>query len=124
MVCEARPDKSGQFGAIADRTDEKGDLTPCRKGDCWEPLIDLETGVILNWQKGQTADIHFKVCDAGEYSLLDADKKVVKKIDGYVPPIMSPEDEGYGDYVIMKVDAEGQIANWKPDFEKFDDEYE
>jgi len=37
---------------------------------------------------------------------------------------MSPEDEGYGDYVIMKVDAEGKIANWKLAFEKFvgDDE--
>jgi hypothetical protein len=28
---------------------------------------------------------------------------------------MCPEGNGYGDYVIMKVDAEGRIANWRPD---------
>ncbi len=39
----------------------------------------------------------------------------VKEVNGYVPSIMCPEGNGYGDYVIMKVDAEGRIANWRPD---------
>lgn len=100
-------------------SDEAGDLVPCRDGDCWAPLIDLKAGVIVNWTQGKTADIHFEVCDAGAYSLLDTEKNLIKTIDGYVPTIMCPEGNGYGDYVIMKVDADGRIANWRPTLEEF-----
>ncbi len=92
--------------------DIDGTLIPCRIGDNWCPLIDLETGVILNWTQGKTADIHYKVCDEGVYELLTAGMHCVKKIEGYVPDIMCPDENGYGDYVIMKVDASGKIANW------------
>ena len=99
--------------------DTDGKLIPLRVGDCWEPLIDLETGIIQNWPPGTAADIHYKVCDAGVYSLLDAGGNVVKKIDGYVPKIMCPGDDGYGDYVIMTVDGAGQIAGWRADLKAF-----
>lgn len=100
-------------------SDESGVGVPCKNGDNWEPLIDLEAGVILNWEKGKTADIYFKVCDCGEYTLLDTDKNEVKKIDGYVPEIMCPEGDGYGDYVCMKIDGEGKIAKWNLSFDEF-----
>ena len=107
--------------------DTDGTLIPCRNGDQWEPLIDLDTGRIVNWKEGVTANVHYKVCDAGMYRLLDADKKVVVQIDGYVPLIMCPEGNGYGDYVIMNIDEKGQIANWTVELEAFeqddDDEY-
>lgn len=99
--------------------DEDGSLIPCRVGSRWCPLIELETGIILNWTPGKTADIHYKVCDDGEYSLLDPDKNIVLQINRYVPGIMSPGDNGYGDYVIMKVDASGKIADWRPTLESF-----
>lgn len=97
---------------------------PCRQDDEWCPVIDLETGVITNWEKGVTAEIHYKVCDCGTYSLHDARGKQVIKIEGYVPEIMYPGGAGYGDYIIMKVNEEGQIENWKVGLNEFEEEQE
>jgi hypothetical protein len=99
--------------------DSYGDLIPLRDGDCWKPTIEIETGIILDWPKGAEASIHYKVCDDGVYRLLDEEKKTVVEIDGYVPDIMSPKENGYGDYVIMDVCTNGKIQNWKPSFDEF-----
>lgn len=104
--------------------DEDGSLIPCREGSMWRPLIDLGTGVIQGWPEGTVAKIHYKVCDAGVYSLLDDSGETVIKIDGYVPAMMSPADSGYGDYVIMNVDATGQIDGWKVDLSPFEQDEE
>lgn len=101
---------------------EAGDNIPCKLGDFWMPIIDIETGIIKNWEQGKTADIHYKVCDEGEYSLMNDRGETIVKIEGYVPDIMCPEENGYGDYIIMKVDENGQIANWKVDFRDFETE--
>ena len=93
--------------------DTEGSLIPCRIGELWMPVIDLETGKIENWKEGTEADIHYKVCDQGTYIIRDETGKVVKKEEGYVPDIMSPAENGYGDYIIMKVNAKGFIENWK-----------
>ena len=101
--------------------DEDGSRIPCRKGDDWCPLIELESGQIEGWPEGTTASLHFKVCDDGDYELLDENRAVVKAIDGYVPDIMCPGGAGYGDYVIMTIGADGVIAGWRvklADFEK------
>lgn len=103
-------------------TDEDGSLIPCRSGDCWCPIIDLATGVIEGWPAGTTASIHYKVCDAGRYTLLDAERNEVKKIDGYVPSLMCPSENGYGDYIIMKIGGGGKIADWKADLSEFTEE--
>ncbi len=100
--------------------DTDGTLIPCREGDDWKPLINLETGKIENWKQGVTASIHYKVCDAGVYSLLDENRNVIKTVDGYVPNILSPKDDGYGDYVIMDVDADGMIQDWRIDLTAFE----
>ena len=101
--------------------DTDGGLIPLREGDCWCPTIELDTGKVKDWPNGVTADIHYKVCDAGEYQLLNADGITVVEKDGYVPNIMSPCGEGYGDYVIMEIDGEGQIQNWDVDLRYFED---
>ena len=44
----------------------------------------------------------------------------MKEIDGYVPSMMCPEGDGYGDYVIMKVAEDGTIANWRVDLSEFE----
>jgi len=95
--------------------DNDGKLIPCRVIDeeDWLPVIEIETGKIINWKQGVTADIHYKVCDDGDYYLLDENDDEVVHLNGYVPKTLCPEENGYGDYIIMKVDAEGQINNWK-----------
>lgn len=102
--------------------DEDGSRIPCRQGDCWMPTIDLKTGQIQGWPEGTEASLHYKVCDAGRYSLLDAEGKEVAAIDGYVPKIMCPGGRGFGDYVIMKIDASGHIADWHPTLDAFEDD--
>jgi hypothetical protein len=99
--------------------DTEGNLIPCREGDDFCPIIDLETGVILNWEQGKTADIHYKVCDDGDYYVLDVNDEVVLHKEGYVIDSLAIEDEGYGDYIIIKVDENGFINNWKFDVSDF-----
>jgi hypothetical protein len=94
-------------------SDEEGTLIPCRVGDYWEPIINLETGKIRNWAQGVTANIHYKVCDDGEYFLKDLDGKTVLSYDGYVPDCLCPKDSGYGDYIIMDISESGQIMDWQ-----------
>lgn len=101
--------------------DENGTLMPFRKGDIWDITIELDSGVIENWPVGTTAKVHYKVCDAGQYSLLDAEKNVVKEIDRYVPNIMCPKDNGYGDYIIMDISETGLIDKWRVCLKVFDD---
>lgn len=100
--------------------DSEGDLVPCRRGDLWCPEIDVDSGVIINWEKGKTAEIHYKVCDSGNYHLKDADGNVILSIEeDYVPNGLVPGK--YGDYIVMTVDAEGKIKEWprNPDLSDF-----
>lgn len=105
--------------SVNSKEDVKGDLIPCREGDYWCPEIDLKSGVIINWEKGKKADIHYKVCDDGLYKLYDDKENCLSVIDGYVPTIMCPERNGYGDYIIMQVDENGKIKNYKKIFDDF-----
>lgn len=95
--------------------DTDGTLIPHRNGDNWEPVIDLATGKVIDWPAGTVADVHYKVCDAGLYWLLnDEGVEVAKWNDHYVPSeFLCHGDNGYGDYIIFKVDGEGQIQNWR-----------
>jgi hypothetical protein len=96
--------------------DENGDLTPCREGDLWCPIIDIDTGIIQNWEQGKKADIHFKVCDQCSYELKDSDNVTHYSVeDEYVPNTLCPKERGYGDYIIMDIDVNGQIKNWRPE---------
>ena len=101
---------------------ENGDNIPCKIGDIWNPEIDIETGVILNWEKGKTADIHYKVCDLCGFELKDDKGNIVhSEEDGYVPETLAPKERGYEDYIIMDVDSDGKINNWKFDIDDFID---
>ncbi len=104
--------------SVNDVEDEKGDLIPCRSNDNWCPIIDVETGIVVNWEQGKIADIHYKICDNGDYYLLDQNYQEVLHKEGYVPECLAINDNGYGDYIIMKVDENGLINNWK--FGSFD----
>jgi hypothetical protein len=102
--------------------DETGELIPCRNGDYWEPIIDVDTGIIINWTQGVKAKIHYKCCDDGTYTLMDADNNPVIAKEGYVPDCLCPEEAGYGDYIIMDIDEQGRIVGWVAEFDDFTEE--
>lgn len=89
---------------------------PLRVGERWQPVIELATGRILNWPQGVEASIHYKVCDDGEYWLLDAEQGRIAKWRGYYVPdsILCVGDEGFGDYIIFQVDGDGMVIGWRP----------
>lgn len=95
--------------------DSDGKLIPFRFGDMWKPVIRLADGWVLNWPEGAEADIHYKVCDGGEYWLHDeAGDRIAKWRDHYVPDkFLCHGDSGSGDYIILKVGADGKIAEWR-----------
>jgi len=100
--------------------DNEGTLTPCRDGALWKPIIDIESGIVSNWNKGTEAEIHFNVCDAGSYYLQDKDGANILSIENnYVPNIACPAGGGYGDYIIMNIDKDGKIKGWNPDIDDF-----
>lgn len=112
VSAEARYWEDATINGVADTN---GTLTPLRKGDCWAPVIRLADGVVMDWPQGTTADVHFKVCDAGEYWLLDDERKRIAKWAGFYVPddFLCPGNNGYGDYIIMKIGTDGVIAKWR-----------
>lgn len=107
--------------------DTDGELIPCRFDDTWMPVIEIETGRITNWDKGTTANIHYKVCDGFSYSIEDDNEEIViEENDIYVPCIMYPKSNGCGDYIIMNIDENGFIENWNKNLilELIDDYHE
>jgi hypothetical protein len=108
---------------VDDQTDDEGDLIPCRRKNKWCPEIDIETGIITNWEKGKVADVHYKVCDSGSYYLIDSNNEPVLSIENnYVPRCLSPKGNGYGDYIIMDIDENGKIDGWKFTLSGFQEE--
>lgn len=102
--------------------DESGDMIPCRIGDSWEPIIDIDSGIIINWNQGVKAKIHYKVCDCCGWDLLDENGDVVlSEKNDYVPKTLYPAKNGYGDYIIMNIDENGKIENWNFNIEDFQD---
>ena len=103
--------------------DSDGSQIPCRSGNSWDPIIELKNGQIINWNSKVEADIHYKICDAGQYWLADENQNKKFKWSGdYVPDkILCVGDKGYGDYIILKVDKNGFILRWKtPEIEEED----
>lgn len=101
--------------SINGEEDTDGRLIPFRSGNNWTPVIRLLDGMVMDWPAGTVADIHFKVCDAGEYWLQDADRKRVAKWTGFYVPddFLCHGDNGYGDYIIFKIGADGLIEKWE-----------
>lgn len=99
---------------------EIGQNIPCKDGQNWCPEIDIETGKILNWELGKTANVHYKVADECGWDLKDENGVVVLSVeDGYVPDVLAPKEAGYGDYIIMDIDENGVIADWDFDITDF-----
>ena len=127
--CDYSTDNGETWHDDFEDTDEEDkrikNLTPCvvhkdigyKPSDYLELIIDLDEGKVLNWRSGFCLHTNYKVCDDGEYSFLDADMNeiinITKEYDQYyVPDFLSIEDEGYGDYVYLNIDGEGNIEHF------------
>lgn len=89
---------------------------PLRNVEDWQPTIELATGRILDWPEGIEAKIHYKVCDAGEYWLLDASRKRIAKWKrSYVPAAFLDveDDDIVSDYIVLAVGADGTVIGWQ-----------
>lgn len=85
---------------------------PFRKNDVWDATVEIDTGKIVGWptEYGE-ANMHMKVVDGGTYILLAPDGSEIERREGeYVPRIVPGE---YGDYVILRIEPDGTIKNWK-----------
>lgn len=92
---------------------EDGEGVPFKCGDLWEPVIDISSGSIVDWPKNTTAKFHFKVCDAGNYHLLNDKKEIlISRFNNYVPDGLCHGDQGYGNYIIFNVGVDGVIENY------------
>ena len=104
-------------------SDKNGDLTPCRNGDLWCPVIDIDSGQILNWEKGKIGEIYFKTDYECAWGLKDDEGELILKAkDGYVPKTLCPQENGYGDYIIMHIDTDGFIHKWEFNIDDFIEE--
>lgn len=84
---------------------------PGRTGDTWKAKVDIDTGHIEGYPRGQPFDLHMKVVDAGSYAIRGKDDNLIAEIDGdYVPHGVVPGE--YGDYLVLKIDNDGVITNW------------
>lgn len=114
LIVEARVRywDDSSFNGVDDSED--GDLAPFKCGESWCPIICIATGRVQNWPQGTTASIHYKICDAGEYWLADTDGTKRFKWKGhYVPDdFLCMGDDGYGDYIILEIMEDSQIAEW------------
>ena len=84
---------------------------PGRIDKMWHATIDIDEGVIKGWPEGKSGEFEMKVCDQGDYRLLDREFNLVKRIeDDYVPNALIPGE--YGDYIHLKINEFGVITNW------------
>lgn len=116
VVCKPRYWEDTKVNGVFD-TD--GTLIPFRTGDKWSFSIDLDTGIIEDWPKGTTAEVRYKVCDAGDYYLIDGMACFYCGLKVYVPKMLCPKEDGHGDYISMNIDGNGKIDNWKVDISEF-----
>lgn len=89
---------------------------PLRVGDTWTASVAIDTGKILDWPEsayGKKWEFAMKVTDSGCYYLLGGEyphlKELAKLENDYVPSCVPGE---YGDYIDLKIGADGVIKNW------------
>jgi len=99
-----------------------GNNIPCKFGVTWCPVIEIDTGRIINWKKGTTASIHYKLPGALGYEVADEyEEIIVDTIVSSVPKTLSIGTNSYKNTIIMDIDENGVIANWNFKWEEFAD---
>lgn len=84
------------------------------KGNVWKIRINLAEGRIESWPADMSAEIHYKVCDAGLYWLTDADGLRLARWKGhYVPSAFLTHGKSVNsDYIVFTVTPSGLIEQY------------
>ena len=99
--------------------DEEKQQPPLVNLGYWQGTIDLQAHKLLEWKPDfGECYLQAKVCDSGTYTLLDADKKTICTLKGYVPNDVIPPKDGAGDYIHFSINADGTVEEW-PDMYDF-----
>lgn len=114
LEVDARP-RYWEDCRVNDVEDTEGALIPFRYGDSWKPVIRLADGFVLDWPQGMTAEVHYKVCDDGDYRLCDTNMVPLAKWGSFyvADAFLCPGGGGYGDYIILTISADGFIQGWR-----------
>ena len=72
----------------------------------WNLSIDADTGEVIGWPKGTVGQSNYKVCDECKVTFGSIN------YDCYVPDFLSIDDEGFGDYIYITIQADGLIKGW------------
>jgi hypothetical protein len=94
---------------------------PCISDGRWLLCIDIDTGEIDGWPSGTIASIHYEVEDGG-YTIADTYGELLMNMrDCYVPSLLNIpiKDEYSGHSIVMEIDGNGQIKDWKADLTCF-----
>ncbi len=105
------------------RDTANGNNIPCRKEDLWCPMIEIDTGKIVNWKQGTTAYVHYRLPDGVGYDIMDENVDlVVEHHSASVPKTLHcTKNDWYGDTIIMDIDEDGVIKDWKFNVSDFAD---
>ena len=91
-----------------------GDNIPCKEGKLWCPIINIDTGIIVNWKKGITASIHYKVNNRLRYEVIDRNGNIVASDNkSFVSKTLCAGASSYEDDIIMEIDENGLIKDWE-----------
>lgn len=85
---------------------------PCIEGHQWRPIININTGRIINWDAPIKCHVFANVCDEFKCKIKGLNGEDIITYEGYVPSFMAIEDNGYGDYIDMIVEEDGTIKDW------------
>lgn len=83
-----------------------------RESGNWYIDIDTKTGSIKDWPQGASARVHYKTCDDNTFYFINHNGTVIGEYDGYVPSCLAIDDDGWGDYIIFHIAANGKIEDW------------
>lgn len=97
---------------IEHECDNENPEIPCFDGHNWKPIIDINTGKILNWDKPYAAYVFGKICDEFCCKVKGINGEVLIDYEGYVPDCMAILSNGFGDYIDMMVNSDGIIQDW------------
>lgn len=78
----------------------------------WQPMIDIDHGIIVGWPEDIEADIHYKVCDECHITIIDKDNNEIYNEETYVPQALCIGERSGGDYIIMHIEKGGKITDW------------
>lgn len=90
----------------------------------WQGTIDLQAHKLLEWKPDfGECYLQAKVRDEGIYTLLNAEKRPICTLKGYVPNGVVPPSDGAGDYIHFGINTDGSVEEWSDvyDFTAFNE---